>query len=66
MKKKRLQKALAEFKTLKREVAIRRDRMRKLYEEMEGVVNTLDRACLDLDSGLTMFESGIESMSEQL
>jgi len=47
-------------------IAAERDKLRELYEDLEGVVNDCDMACDDFAQAIKLMESGLDEMSQYL
>jgi len=61
-----LKTSLAKIERLKKEIAAKRDELRKAVDEVEGILETLDETVNGLESGAREFERAVDAMSEYL
>ena len=66
MKLKNLEAKLKRIDNIKEQISALRDQLREEYEDLGGVVDSLDRGCQDIEEGLFCMQSGLDSLSERL
>lgn len=57
---------LAQIEICKHIIGTERDKLRVIYDELDSLLDTLDRGIQDLEDGKGLIESGLDTLSEQL